>query len=288
MTSSVSTDAIPSAGTACIVCGSRTRARRYAGFAFLECPACGLAALADAPSRGDYWTSELHDEHIDEAFWIRAKEAYFRSALGILASLTGGRRLIDVGGGVGFFAQLALDDGWDAVSLDVSETATALAAERVGPERALQRLDEGVDRFDVATLWCVVAHTLTPATVLETVRAALKPGGLLWLTTPNFVYHKRYAALRRALHRPGDFASDEHLLHFTPDSLTEFLRREGFGDIRFHYAGVVRTCLITGSDADGLVLAKRGWNAAAYGLSRVGMPNVMSELQVTCRLTAST
>ena len=256
----------------------------YGGIEFSECLACGYGVLPTDGGRTDYWAEATFAPHEDE-FWVAAKEAYFDSALDLLAALGPGRRLVDVGGGVGFFAERALERGWDAVTLDVSERVTAVAAARVGGGRARTALaEEEPGSFDVATLWCVVAHTREPAEVVRGAAAALRPGGHLWLTTPNFSLQKRYAAARRRLGRPIDFARDDHVGHFTPRALDRLLRDEGFEQVRFHFRGITEACIVAASNGRPLVEAKRLWNQLAFRLARSGLPNLMSELQVTAKL----
>ena len=149
-----------SASHVCAACGSRQSPARHGGFAFLECGACGYAVLADgAADRADYWSAL----DVGHDYWTSARQNYFEGALTLLAGLAPGRRLIDIGGGVGFFAERALTAGWDAYSFDISPKVAQAAAERLGPARSLTELGEAeAASFDAACLWCVVAHTNDP------------------------------------------------------------------------------------------------------------------------------
>ncbi len=71
--------------------------------------------------------------------------------------------------------------------------------------------------------------------------------------------------------------------HFTADAIRALLEPAGFRDVCFHFRGITETCVAAGSSSRTLLAAKRGWNLAAAGALRVGLPNVMSELQVTAR-----
>lgn len=267
----------------CLICGRpRRRTRRYGGTDFEECLSCGYALLSDPSSRADYWP-ESHESGMSD-YWIGAKNAYFKAALDLLERESRGCRLLDVGGGIGYFCQLALDRGWDAYSLDISSQATALAAERLGSERALTDLD-GIPEgsFDVATLWCVIAHTLHPQELLRGVRRCLSPAGVVWLTTPNLCFQKPYARLRARLGKPIDFAAEDHLGHFTLAALEQLLKRNGFGSPHQHFVGITETCLLTSSNRAMLVGLKRTYNRIAFLLARSGLANLVSELQVTAR-----
>lgn len=266
----------------CLICGHPTRQTRRGGSAFRECHNCGYGRLDGAFGRADYW-GETHD-HDASDYWTGAKKSYFTAALRLFEEATDKRRLLDVGGGVGSFCELALERGWDAYSLDISPAATALAAKRLGPERALGSPEQvSVGAFDVATLWCVVAHTLEPHELMTSVRHPLKANGLLWLTTPNFRFQKPYARLRAAAGKPIDFAAEDHVGHFTLKALAELFHATGFSQPRQHFVGITETCLAASSNNPSLVWLKRVYNQGANALSRIGLGNHVSELQVTAR-----
>lgn len=257
---------------ACFVCGSTCVESRYGLSRFAECPTCGLARVLGYDGGSDYWeTKETGDP-----YWAEAKRRYFLSALDVLPK----GRLIDLGGGIGEFASVAVEAGWDAYSFDTSLEATVAAQERLGA-RALTVSTTG---FDVVTLWCVIAHLPEPVRLLDTVRTALRPGGTLWLTTPNFAFQRRYARLLALVGRPLLFGTgDDHLWHFTAHSLRRLLEARGFDEVQFHYRGVIEWCSTGHSSSRQLIAGKRAWNALACTGYRLGLPLATSELQVTAR-----
>ena len=258
---------------ACFVCGSTRVESRYGPSRFAECPRCGLARVLGYDGGADYWETK----QTSDPYWAEAKRDYFLSALDVLPR----GRLLDLGGGVGEFAAVAVDAGWDAYSFDTSPEATAAAQQRLG-SRALTAPAAG---FDVVTLWCVVAHLPEPAEILDSVRTALRGGGTVWLTTPNFAFQRRYARLLARAGRPLMFGvGDDHLWHFTADSLRRLLEMSGFDDVRFHHRGVIEWCSTGHSSSRLLIAGKRAWNALSYSGYRLGMPLATSELQVTARL----
>lgn len=267
----------------CPVCDGALRVERAAAERFLRCAMCGYRLLTCRDVPADYWPS---DSNAEDGFWDKARRNYFVSALQLLEAIGSGRRLIDVGGGIGFFAERALERGWDAVSLDISDTATRLAQQRLGRKRAWSEFpDEETGSFDVVSLWCVVAHTPRPREVIELARRALGSSGHVWLTTPNASFQMPYAAARRLIGRPLSFAAHGHIGHFTPGALNALLRLEGFADVHYHFRGSTETCeLAANSTASPLIAAKRAWNKVAFAALQFGFPSVLSELQVTARL----
>lgn len=263
-----------------MICGRATRPTVLGPSRLRECVGCGFAALDGATGRVDYWP-DTHDVNTSD-YWIGAKREYFNAALEALEQQTDQRRLLDVGGGIGFFCQLALERGWDAYSLDISAGARRLAAERLGSQRVLASLEEvSPASFDVATLWCVVAHTLEPHRLMSSVRDSIGASGLVWLTTPNFRFQKPYARLRAVAGKPIDFAAEDHVGHFTLKALAELFYATGFSQPTQHFVGITETCLAASSDNPFLVGLKRIYNRGAFALSRIGLGNHVSELQVT-------
>ena len=259
----------------CTICGGVTEIVDHGGFRFRECRRCGYGQL-QADGRQDYW-SPAHESD-DDAYWTGAKQNYFDSALELLRSMTRGRRLLDIGGGLGVFAERALEHGWDAYTLDISPVVAERAAARVGSDRSLDAVPVAwLGSFDVVTMWCVVAHTRDPESLVQTAwdgslasRSALghdtellvseavrvdpeapSPGTRLWPRSPRqhapenggaHVVEKRIR--RRAISLPRDH-----------------------GDLRG--SGIQRRALVEG---------KRWWNRLASVLLRFDL-NVMSELR---------
>lgn len=266
----------------CYVCGGTVGPRHVGGNDVLACRRCGFAALPAGTATPDYWArKDALDDELAEPYWTTARTSVFHGALDRLAGQVQGRRLLDLGGGVGHFARCALDRGWDAWSVDVSPAASAAAGARIGPERALPAVPDALaGTFDVVTLWCVVAHLADPRRILDEAVHALRPGGRLFLTTPNFRFQSAYARVLAASGRSLDFAAHDHVAHFTPRSLRLLLEQHGFDVRPFTYVGVTEDCLLDRRLASALVPAKRAWNSATVRLSRAGVPLLSSELHV--------
>lgn len=103
----------------------------------------------------------------------------------------GGRtaRVLDVGFGDGRFLRFAAEAGWDAHGMEIDPKAVA-AARASGLQvhqgdigAALARF--GPDSFDYLTMSHVIEHVHQPREALAAARALLRPGGTLWIETPN-------------------------------------------------------------------------------------------------------
>jgi SAM-dependent methyltransferase len=98
-----------------------------------------------------------------------------------------GQRVLDVGSGKGAFCGALARAGQEAVGMDPSPAAVAIAKTYVNP-RGLFVLGSGeaapfsAESFDRAVSVCVLEHTNDDARVLSEVRRVLKPGGVFALT----------------------------------------------------------------------------------------------------------
>ena len=96
-------------------------------------------------------------------------------------------RLLDVGCGNGAFVGQMHALGWQAEGIDVDRQALAEghAAGLPVREGTIRDLDPEQRRFDAITLGHVIEHLHDPRESLAALRSLLRPGGMIWLATPN-------------------------------------------------------------------------------------------------------
>lgn len=137
-----------------------------------------------------------------------------------------GGRLLDVGCGDGAFLALAHGCGWDVLGLEPDPKAAQAAAQRGMPvlNGDLARLDGQTGVFDVITMAHVIEHVHDPVEVLRACHRLLKPGGLLWVETPNAAS----LGLRLLAQHWRGLEAPRHLVLFTPAALRLALRVAGF------------------------------------------------------------
>lgn len=137
-----------------------------------------------------------------------------------------GGRLLDVGCGDGSFLALARTCGWDVVGLDPDPDALSNAAQQglTVHEGGIEYFADQANLFDVITLNHVIEHVYEPVKVLAACHALLKPGGQLWLETPNIdsLGHARFQQNWRGLETP------RHLVIFNRESLGQAFFSAGF------------------------------------------------------------
>jgi len=134
--------------------------------------------------------------------------------------------VLDVGFGDGSFLERAANAGWTVTGVD-SDLVTVHAAKKRGLNvlhGGIETLDDMSSHFDVITLSHVIEHVHDPRAVLRRAYRLLKPGGIIWLETPNIdsFGHRRFGRHWRGLEPP------RHLVLFNWDSLENLLEEEGF------------------------------------------------------------
>ncbi|MBK8750222.1 MAG: class I SAM-dependent methyltransferase [Candidatus Competibacteraceae bacterium] len=161
--------------------------------------------------------------------------------------LVGGGALLDVGCGNGGFLMLAQEMGWSAEGIDLDSKAVATARQRglVVRQGGIEILSDEQEKYDVITLSHVIEHVHDPLDLLRNIYRLLKPGGSLWLETPNLASlgHKRFGENWRDLDAP------RHLVLFTPDSLRQALKQVGFEIINQYWRGMVLYGIFAASEA---------------------------------------
>jgi 2-polyprenyl-3-methyl-5-hydroxy-6-metoxy-1,4-benzoquinol methylase len=144
--------------------------------------------------------------------------------------LGNGGTLLDVGCGSCSFLKVAKSCGWDVVGVDPDHNAIA-NGQRYGlnvKQGDIKQFDGKESLFDVITLNHVIEHVHDPVDVLKACNRLLKPGGQIWLETPNIdsAGHHYYLKNWRGLEAP------RHLVVFNAFSLTKALADAGFRRVR--------------------------------------------------------
>jgi 2-polyprenyl-3-methyl-5-hydroxy-6-metoxy-1,4-benzoquinol methylase len=142
-----------------------------------------------------------------------------------------GARLLDVGFGDGSFLLNAQEAGWHVAGVDTDPVVVG-AAQAAGLDVRRGGIESFFDqqgRFDVITLSHVIEHVPNPVEVLSTANRLLKPGGRLWLATPNIdsLGLRCFGRHWRGLEAP------RHLVLFGINSMRLALARSGFRRVRY-------------------------------------------------------
>ncbi len=203
----------------------------------LLCGRCGHTFVPDLPS-----DQELARVYASYGYDTEAAAPTFLD--GILAELVSSfgpyrreGRLLDVGFGAGGLLRTARDAGWNTFGVELSP-----AAVRRGLARSLGALYEGSflehpseGNFDVIVMSELVEHLVDPMPYLRRAAELLRPGGLLYATTP----HGRGLSGRLLGASWSVLRPPEHLQLFSIASLRASLQRAGFSRPRVFARGLL-------------------------------------------------
>jgi SAM-dependent methyltransferase len=210
----------------CPACGGRgSLLGRKNGHVVRGCAACGsLFTDAAAPQS----LTELYDHYYDRAtFTMNVAAAATLDALA--ASLAPARhtgRWLDVGFGEGGLLDVAGRHGWQCFGTEVSPGALAYGARRGWTVTAEAEADPRFvpGGFDVVTMIELLEHVPAPTPLLSAAARWLRPGGLLYLTTPNAAsLNRRLLGLDWSIVSPP-----EHLVIWSAAGLRKQLTQAGF------------------------------------------------------------
>ncbi|MBX3228110.1 MAG: class I SAM-dependent methyltransferase [Labilithrix sp.] len=204
------------------------------------CPRCGHSFVGALP------TTEQLDELYAKYHYAAGPERVLPSFLDrlvvdVIESFSPHRengRILDVGFGDGGILRAAKNAGWDAHGVEFSRAAII-----AGMARGLGPLYEGDFRtiplpgapFDVVVMSELIEHVTDPPSMLRRAAEVLRPGGLLYMTTP----HGRGISARVL---GGDWSvlcPPEHLQLFSIPSMRRALVAAGFSKPVVYTQGVL-------------------------------------------------
>ena len=221
---------------ACAACGSnasRPLGEKH-GFALVACRDCATVYTPYSPwySSEFYYETYYKDEDLSPPPFVQTR---LEEITAEFAPYRQTNRLLDIGCGAGNLLMAARKNGWDAHGLDVSANAVKhvreLGFEVFHGELAEAQFPAG--HFDVITAAEFLEHLPEPRLVLTEVARLLRPGGLLWTTTP----HARGLSGRVLGVKWRCIWPPEHLQLFSAGGLKSLLVDVGFRDIRVQTTG---------------------------------------------------
>lgn len=139
------------------------------------------------------------------------------------------RTILDVGCGSGYFVDLLSKNGYRAYGMDNSESSIEYASKYM---RGIFYLDDlnNIGKFGIrvslVTMMHVLEHTFYPSNVLKKCREIVSDKGYVIITVPNYSAVDENVKWRKNLLH--NICDDEHLIAFTPDSLTEVINKSGW------------------------------------------------------------
>lgn len=237
--------------------------RQYAGIAVLDCQDCGFIHQSPLPSaetvaaryQKDFYAVDKPDylkkEYVDSD-WLFLWHNIELDAIAesIAAPARWKKRLLDVGCGFGTFMQNAEERGWATVGIEPSEQANAVL-ERAKLSCVYGAVEdtemEPLGEFAAIRAAWVFEHLADPSAVLEKLKCALMPGGVLEIIVPNDFTDIQFAA-EKEVGVEGYWLHPTHINYWNARSLTRFLESAGMRAVRVFATFPMELFLFGGND----------------------------------------
>jgi 2-polyprenyl-3-methyl-5-hydroxy-6-metoxy-1,4-benzoquinol methylase len=251
------------------------------GIQIVTCGRCGhcYSTFVQDTEYAGYFGDEIPDKtlQLHRVYWGDARMRAHDQVLALLG--VNGKRLLDVGCGLGYFVQRAQAAGAEAYGCELSPVAVRYAQDRLGLRTvqlgALEHLGYRRGSFDVITLWDVIEHLRDPFPVIRCAASLLRPSGVLFIQTPNVGFSLPFARMKRRLSvgSPDLMEPRDHMNNFSRETLTELLARAGLGRVTYRVlAPVDGVGLHRGIS---LILVKRAYVGVASALFAVSRGRVL-------------
>jgi 2-polyprenyl-3-methyl-5-hydroxy-6-metoxy-1,4-benzoquinol methylase len=135
-----------------------------------------------------------------------------------------GRRLLDLACGSGFFMKMAQDRGYNVYGIDQSKVAIDYGRDKLGLSNMMVGMLEDAPfdwkDFDVITIFEVLEHLPDPHAMVKLARKFLKPGGILFVSTPN----QERMDVRFGVRSSGDYPP-KHLTRWKKETLERLFKQ---------------------------------------------------------------
>lgn len=230
----------------CPLCGNTHALTFWGKTKIVHCPRCSLRYVDPLPSLEElaamyaepfFCGDSAYANYIAERTSLQRN---FQKRIDVLRRYSASGRLYEVGCAYGFFLELARAY-WEVEGCDISAEAVQYAREQLALNVTVddyEGLAQSPASYDVIAMWDTIEHLYDPFLAAQKCCDALRPGGILALTTGDVgALYPRLAGVRwRLIHY-------SHLYYFSRASVTRLLKAAGLEVVHVSYPGNSRSLL---------------------------------------------
>lgn len=249
------------------------------GIPILKCSDCGH--VFSAYEQDEHYSGYWQEEEFDLNWWDHAHREIYEEFIDKFMKKDSGS-ILDVGCGLGFFVKMIGEKkkNWKALGFEMSPQAVKFAREKNGLsnvyEGMVQKSGIAENSLDIITLWDVIEHIPKPAPLLDYLYSVLKPGGILFMQTPNFPVQLLKARLKKLVKgmREGVhyLEAKDHINDYSRESMKRLGRNSGFQNPEFHILKPILS--VSGASSGAAVSAKLAYYYITKTLWKLSMHTV--------------
>lgn len=203
------------------------------------CKKCGLGVLDPLPTEDELkklyaeeYFEDQYGKQIDpESQEMKRRLRQEKHRLRFFRGFKRKGHILDIGCGMGYFLLACRNAGYNVTGIDVSPKAAAYCQEKLGINVITGNITEielTGQQFDVITMWHSLEHVQDPRGCLRKLQLLLNDDGVLVIDVPN--YQGTDAKITKQNWKGWQLPF--HLYHFTPGSILELLKQEGFVPVK--------------------------------------------------------
>ncbi len=179
------------------------------------------------------------EKQVKKYFSRKVKRGIYSATVAFLKkNYAPGKKLLDLGSGIGIFSDYAKKLGYAVRTCDYDPNYCVFPDVKIdicdGDWNPLPYKNQS---FDVVLYTEVIEHVGNPLHWLREINRVLKPGGVVIVSTPNLLNWKQklwfvftsFFVTHAIAKKPGD-----HITHITPQFLNYFMNIEGFETHTFY------------------------------------------------------
>ncbi len=239
-------------------------------YSISKCNECGMCYLNPQPILEDLhkvYPPVYSDKYIKELPY-----RLFDKRIKLLKNLLPDGRLLEIGCGAGHFLDMARAAGYEVAGVEMDNESGGYAKKHYNLDVQVSPVETAelpASYFNIVTLFKVFEHLTEPMACLNKIKQTLAPGGYCIIQVPNFSCFESKLMGRYWCY----LDPPRHLSHFSPNTLTNMLKKAGFPKIRilnysdplgFHISIMKWLIDILGKKSDRAMATQTGDMSYAY------------------------
>lgn len=221
----------------CKICNSRrtTLFKTIGSFELLKCKDCqviflnNIEEILSAQNLYDekYFENYLYEDEINFES-VKSTAQYYLDYISDQFRIV--NSILDVGAGFGLLVKAFRELGYNADGVEVSNYSVRVAKEKFEIELFNGDLQEFQtdQKYDLIAFYHSFEHLPAPLQTIRKVKSLLNTNGILWLSLPNVMSLDRFIQGENW----NGWSLPYHFFHYSPRSIKNLLRSEGFEKIK--------------------------------------------------------